>query len=65
MSVHISEIGVRLAVGGNGGRPGAPAESAGPARTEAPQPPSAEMIEAIVARCTQRVIEHLRAIEAR
>lgn len=60
MSVHISEIGVRLAVGA------APAIAPpAPAGQTEPRTAGHGVPEDLVDRCVQRVLDHLRALEAR
>ena len=71
MPLHISEIGVRLAVGGGpgpggGSGPGPSAGSgAGPGggKQSATLPP--DQLDHIVTQTVQRVLEQLRALEAR
>lgn len=74
MPLHISEIGVRLAVGSGAG-PGtrSSGSGAGPGGGSGPGPggsakPTAippEKVDEIVSQSVQRVLEQLRALEAR
>jgi len=76
MPLHISEIGVRLAVGavasitsqparGGSGPSGGARGGAGPSGASSGGNIPPDKIEEIVSQSVQRVLEHLRAAEAR